>query len=442
MNYTEAQEYLETLQGYGIVPGLDSIRRLCSQLGNPQEALCFVHIAGTNGKGSVLNFIYEILRAAGYRVGRFTSPAIFDYREQIQVGGTPITRKALCQGLELVKEACQAICAQGYPHPTAFEVQTALAFWYYREKKCDIVLLECGMGGLGDTTNVIEKPCVSVIASVGMDHMQYLGKILAEIAAQKAGIIKAGCPVVTFEQSPAAMDVIENCAAEKRAPLTVVRRENLSRLRYGVERQRFDWNGYRDLEIAVAGRYQVDNAHLALETVRVLAESGWKIGESHIRKGLLAMSWPGRFQIIAKRPLFVVDGAHNEDGVQKLADSIEFYFTNKRIIYIMGVLRDKDYERMIALTHGYADQIFTVTPPGPRGLSAYELATQVAKVHPNVTALDSLEEAVEIAGLMADRDDVILAFGSLSYLGRLITIVRERSERSAPGRRTPGKGRR
>lgn len=365
MKYREALDYIESLSAYGSVPRHEGIRRLCEYLGNPQDALRFITIDGTNGKESVLAYVSAILKCVGYRVGQYLSHVIFEYREKIQVNERPITQKAFCQGVELIRDACEKITAQGYPHPTSFEVETSLAFWYFKEKKCDIVVLEAGMGGL------------EMIS----------GKEVIE------------CTLTTADGAKA------------------------SKVRYGLERQRFDYGEYKNLEIGMAGKFQIENAVLALETVKELAKEGYPVKEAAIRQGLVETQWQGSFSIIGKKPFFIVDGAHNEEEARKLADSIEFYFANKRIIYIMGVLQDEDYEKVIGLTHKYADQIITVTPPhNPGGLAAYDLAVEVAKVHPLVTAVDSLEEAVEISRLLAGKEDVILAFGSLSYLGKLIQI--------------------
>lgn len=427
MNYNEAMEYMEGIQSYGIVPGLSNIRELCRKLGNPQDSLKFVHIAGTNGKGSTLAYVSTILKTAGYKVGRYVSPTIFEYRELIQVNGRPITKAALCEGVALLKELCDEMVAEGLPHPTRFEVETAMAFWYFQKTQCDIVVLETGMGGLMDATNLITTTQVAVLASISRDHMKYLGDTLEKIAVQKAGIIKEGCQVVSLRQSSEAMEVICRVAEEKHCTLRIAEGEKATHIRYGVERQRFDYQGMKNLEITLAGKFQIDNAVLAIETVEALRERGYVVTEKALRKGLQETVWQGRFSVIAKKPLFIADGAHNEDAAKKLANSIEFYFTNKRIIYIIGILKDKEYEKIINLTHKYADQIITVTPPeNPRAMHAYELAQEIVQVHPQVTAVDSLEEAVEMGYLLAGKDDVILSFGSLSYLGRLMKIVEKR----------------
>jgi len=424
LNYKEALEYIDSLKAYGIVPGLDSIKELCGRLGNPQDKLKFVHIAGTNGKGSVLAYVSTVLKCAGYRVGRYISPTIFEYRERIQVNERFISKAALCEGLDIIKGICDDMRADGFAQPTPFEVETALAFWYFNKKKCDIVVLETGMGGLQDATNIITTTVTAVIASVSMDHMQFLGDTLHDIAFQKAGIIKPGCRVVSMKQDREVMDVIRETAARKNADMEIADSSKAFHIKYGVNKQSFDYKGYRKLEITLAGRFQIDNAVLALEVIGSLIRSGFKISGSAVREGLKSTVWPGRFSVIRKKPLFIVDGAHNVDAAQKLADSIEFYFTNKRIIYIMGILRDKEYEKIILRTEKYACEIITVTTPdNPRAMSSYELAKEVAKVHPNVTAVDSLEEAVETSLLLAGPNDVIIAFGSLSYLGRMIDIV-------------------
>ena len=441
MNYKNAMAYMESIAGCGIQPGLDSIRELCRRLGNPQRDTKWLHIAGTNGKGSTLAYVSTVLACAGYRVGRYLSPTIREYRERIQVNGRMISQSALCRHLEAVKLACDAMVEEGMTQPTPFEVETALAFLYFREKKCDIGVLETGMGGLLDSTNLIEGTLVEAITSIGMDHMKFLGSTLEEIAAQKAGIIKPGSIAVCMKQKAGVEEVIRRKAQEAGAELWISDSSGAQRVKYGLEKQSFDYGGYKKLEISLAGQFQIANAALAVDVCRALGEKGYPVPEKALRQGLKKTVWEGRLTVLKKRPLLVIDGAHNEDAAEKLAESIEFYFTNRRIIYIMGVLRDKEYGRIIELTHGYADQIITVTPPeNPRALPALELAEEIARVHPAVTAASSLEEALEMAQLLAGEEDVILAFGSLSYLGRLMDIAGyPPKERGGHGRRTDRK---
>ena len=435
MNFRETMEYIGQAGQYGISPGLENIRELCRRLGDPQKGLKFVHVAGTNGKGSVSAFVASVLKCGGYRVGRYLSPALFDYREIIQVNGREISKKALCSGMDLVREVCDGMTAEGMPHPTLFEMETALGFWYFREKECDIVVLETGMGGLLDATNVVEDTCAAVLTSISMDHMKFLGGTLTEIAAQKAGILKKGCHVVTAAQRPEVMAVIREKAADLGCPLVTAEEEEVSHVHYGMEKQRFDYDGWKGMEITLGGRYQIGNAVVALETVRILGELGFPVSGEKLRRGMASAQWPGRFTIVGRKPWFIVDGAHNEDGARRLAESLRYYFPDKRILYIMGVLRDKEYDKVIALTHELADQIITVTASeNPRALSAYELAQEIAEVHENVTGADSLEEAVEMALKKKKKGDVIVAFGSLSYLGKLMRFLENRKGKEAGGR--------
>lgn len=430
MTYREAVEYIEEAGQMGIALGLDNVRELCRRLGDPQKQLRFVHVAGTNGKGSVSAYVASVLRCGGYRVGRYISPTIFEYRERIQVNDSLITKTAVCRLMERIKEVCDGMTAQGLSHPTPFEIETAMGFLYFLERKCDVVVLETGMGGLTDATNIVENVLAAVITSVSMDHMKFLGETLPEIAAQKAGILKKGCLVVVLKQSGEVMEIIRQRAAELDCPVYEADPDKAVNVRYGLEKQRFDYCGVKKLEISLAGQYQIGNVVLALEVLRALAGKGFAVGEEKLRRGMAEARWPGRFTVIGRKPWFIADGAHNEDGARNLARSVEYYFRGKRILYIMGVFADKEYTKIIAQTHWLADQIITVASPGsPRAMPAYELAQEVAKVHPRVTAADSLEEAVEMSLLLAGKDDVIIAFGSLSFLGRLMEIVAERQGR-------------
>ena len=429
MNYREATEYIEELQQYGSVLGLDSMRELCSRLGNPQDELRFVHIAGTNGKGSVLAYVSTILKEAGYRVGRYLSPTITDYRERFQIDGRFITQSGLCKYLEQVKEAAEAMAAEGKPHPTPFEVETAVAFLYFLDKECDIVVLETGLGGALDATNVVKTTVAAVFASISMDHMAILGDTLEKIALVKAGIMKDRCYVVTARQDPAVAKILKQAALLRKCKLYTADAERAKQVFYGVTKQRFTYAGYKNLEISMLGKFQIENAVVAVETIQVLAKAGFPVKEEALRRGLLLTSWPGRFSVIGKKPLFIADGAHNEDASRRLAESLQFYFAEKKLIFILGMLKDKEYEKVINNTCNMAEHIITVTPPiRERAMPAYELAQAVRECNGNVTVADSVPEAVEIAYLLAGRekDAVIVAFGSLSYLGELMKVVEHR----------------
>ncbi len=428
MTESESLEYLEELGKTGIVPGLDRIREFLRRLGNPQDQLRFVHFAGTNGKGSTLSYVGSALECAGLQVGYYTSPAVVHPREIIRVGKRKITKDAICRGMERIRECNEAMKAEGSGSVSRFEAETALAFLYFLEAGCDMVMLECGMGGEQDATNVITAPQVSVITSISYDHMKFLGNTLGEIAAQKAGIMRPGIPTVTCAQDPEAMAVLRQRAESLGAPLVVADVSEAKNVKYGLQKQRFSYGFYKNLEISVPGAVQITNAVLAVAVLATL-----QIPENAIRKGLLQMTWPGRFTVIGKKPLFIVDGAHNEDAALQLAKSLDLYFTNKRILFIMGILKDKEVRRIAEITAPYADQIFTVkTPDNPRAMDALELARVVAEFNPRVTATDSVEEAAELVKLMAAPEDVIVAFGSLSFLG---ILMKDAEKKKATGKK-------
>lgn len=428
MTEKECLDFMDELKKSGIVPGLGSIKELCRRLGNPQDAFPCIHIAGTNGKGSVLAYLSTVYKTAGYRVGAFSSPAVFNPRETIRVDGKNMTKKAYTEGLEKIKEAVETIKADGLPAPTAFEAEVALAFLYFADKKCDIVLLEAGMGGREDATNLITWTLAAVLMPIGMDHMQFLGGTLDKIAYQKAGIIKKGCVAVSaVQQEEAAAEIRKE--AEKQG-CSCIFATVPEKKKYGLKKQRFNYRDafgtlHKDMEITIPGVCQTENAAVAIEVVEALnRQNAFVVSEENLRRGLLETSWPGRFEVLREKPYFVIDGAHNEPAAKKLVQSVSAYFSNKRIIYIMGMLKDKEYEKVAEITYPYADQIITVTPPeNKRALSTMDLAAAVSAYHPRVTTAGSVEEAVEMAYLLAGKEDVILCFGSLSFLGRVRDIL-------------------
>lgn len=438
MNYKDTLEYIQSLNQYGSVLGLDNMLRLCEKLGHPEEACKFIHIAGTNGKGSTSAYIAHILMAAGFRVGRYISPTITDYRERFQIGKRMITQKDLCEYVARLKRVCEELTAEGYPHPTPFEVETALGFLYFAEKKCDYVVLEVGMGGATDATNVIPAPAACVWVSISMDHMGFLGKDLTSIAGVKAGIAKKGSLLISSGQEPEVEAVLQKQAAKVGGTLVVADVSLATGIKYGLTTQQFSYKGLSKLKIHLAGTHQISNAVTAVEVMLQLRKTGVDISDKAIYKGLEDTVWQARLEVLGKQPLFVIDGAHNEDAARKLVSSIETYFSGKRMIYIMGVLKDKEYEKILSMTAKYAEHILTITPPdNPRALDAYELALSAREYHGQVTNLSSLEEAVEVSHLLADKDTVILCFGSLSYLGAMKKIYADctdKFKRSRHGR--------
>lgn len=427
MNYRETLEYIQSLNKYGSVLGLDNMLRLCEKLGHPEERCRFIHIAGTNGKGSTSAYIAYILMAAGFRVGRYISPTITDYRERFQIGRRMISQKDLCFYMERLKAVCEELVTEGYPHPTPFEVETALSFLYFAEKECDYVVLEVGMGGATDATNVIPNPAACVWTSISMDHMGFLGKELADIARVKAGIAKEGALLISCKQEEAVEAVLKEQALKTGSSLVIADASLATGIKYGLMTQQFSYKGLSRLKIHLAGTHQIQNAVLAVEVILQLRGIGVDISDKAIYKGLEDTVWQARLEVLGKKPLFIIDGAHNEDAAGRLAASIETYFPGRRMIFIMGVLKDKEYEKVLKLTAHYAEHILTITPPdNPRGLHALELAMAAREYHGQVTNLGSLEEAVEVAHLLADKDTVILCFGSLSFLGAMKGIYNGR----------------
>lgn len=441
MNYEEARAYLREVElSRGWVLGLDSMRELLRRLGNPQDRLKFVHIAGTNGKGSVLAFVSQILKEAGYRVGRYISPRVFVYEEFIQINDEMITREEFCAYTAQVREACRAMQAEGFSQPTLFEVETAIGFLHFARKQCDIVALECGLGGRDDATNVITTAVCSVITSVGLDHMQYLGNTVYEIASVKAGIIKAGIPAVCDARNKEALKAVTERCEEVGAPLNVTIPETL-RLHEGLVQadgntyMEFDYKGYAGLRIRLLGRYQVENASLAVEVAQVLADNGFRIGEAQIRAGLANAVWHGRFELVGEHPRIVIDGAHNPPAAQKLRESVDYYFGQEHVIYLMGILADKDYEQVVSITHGAAQQVITLTPDSPRALPAKELAEVIRKQGKQAVAAGSYEEAARLAMEAAGPDGVIIVFGSLTFLHEVADILKQLKGTLEPARK-------
>ncbi|MCI8327435.1 MAG: bifunctional folylpolyglutamate synthase/dihydrofolate synthase [Lachnospiraceae bacterium] len=424
MTYKQAEEFVESTKKYGSILGLGTIRNLMRLLGDVQEKLAIVHVAGTNGKGSVCAFLSAALGEAGYLVGRFNSPVVFEKRESFRIGESIISETEYADVMEQIQIACEQLVAEGKPHPTAFEVETAAAFLWFYQRKCDLALLETGMGGESDATNLIPRPVCSVLTSIAMDHMQYLGNTLKEIAAVKAGIIKQGCPVIALEQKQEVNETIRERAEELRAPYVFSnsseRRVLEVSLEHGLE---LEHDYYGNVRTRMAGTYQVENLTLALCVLKQLEKSGYALSKKSVRDGIKKAIWHGRFEVVRREPLFIIDGAHNTAAVQRLQETIEKDFTNKEIIYIIGVLEDKEYIGMIKEILRPAKKVYTVTPNNPRALDGKILAQRIREYRQDVTDLQCIEDAVRESLLCAKKEDVIIAFGSLSYLGEVTRVL-------------------
>lgn len=418
MDYIQARDYLNKLSAKGSVLGLERMRALLELLGNPQDTLKFIHISGTNGKGSVLAYLSTILTGAGYKTGRYISPTLFSYRERIQIDEKEIERESLAIHVTAIAGAIEKMQAKGEVTPTLFEVETAMAFLYFKEKQCDIVVLETGLGGAQDATNVISTTILEIITSISMDHTAILGDTLEKIAAQKAGIIKPDTIVVSAVQQPAAERVITETCRKKNCICHMVDRSCISEIRYGYERQSFSYCTWNNVVISLAGSYQIQNAALALEAVEALKKAGFSLSDRQIYEGLLNTRWKGRFTVIQKNPIVVLDGAHNPAAAEELRRSLELYFKGKKLYYIFGMFQDKDYQKVIELTAPLAEHITTVeTRDNPRAIPAKELAEIVATVNPSVESADTIQQAVSKTMALAEDEDAVIIFGSLSFLG-------------------------
>ena len=418
---------MDEVSKYGSVLGLESMKELLHRLGDPQNELKFIHISGTNGKGSVLAYLSTILSGAGYRTGRYISPTLFSYRERIQVDGEYIEKESLACHVTAIAAAAEDMQKAGLPSPTVFEIETALAFLYFKEKRCDIVTLEVGCGGLLDATNVITTTLMEVIASISMDHTDLLGDTLAKIAAQKAGIIKPDTMVVSAQQKSEAAQVIEDTCKEQHCTLQMVDESKISNVHYGAEGQTFSYKEWENVAISLAGSYQIKNAALALEGVEALRKLGYALSDQQVREGLLHTAWRGRFTTLRRDPTVIIDGAHNPAAALELKESLERYFPGKTLYFVMGMFKDKDYAQVIDLTAPLARHIITVETPGnPRAMPARELAEAVGKVNPSVEWADSVAHGVEKALAMAGKEDAVIVFGSLSFLGEAADAVNEK----------------
>ena len=455
MNYSEAREYLKNVNKLGSILGLNTIKELLKRLGNPQNELKVVHIAGTNGKGSIMTFVQNILMESGYKVGRYCSPAVFNEREIIRINDEYISEEQSADLLTRIKEKCDSMYSEGLPHPTSFEIETAEALMFFKEQNCDIALIECGMGGETDATNVFEKVLCSVIATISLDHTQFLGSTIEEITKVKSGIIKENCPVVMSKQTVEAENVIKQVCKQKNSELIIPTEQDFENVEIDGLTTKVTYKESNNkeyiLNLQALGTYQIKNAKTAVEVALVLDKAltektnicdesdknngtGMKNNinnsgnaiEKNIKKGIEKTVWPGRMEVISKEPLIIIDGAHNPGAVLELRKTLDLYFTNKRITFIMGVLSDKDFSKEAEIIADRAERIITITPNNSRGLDGHKLAETLVKYNHNVQVADSLKQAAEesIDTIKDNRADMILAFGSLSYLGELKQVVR------------------
>ena len=431
MLYEEARVYLDGVSKYGSVLGLDSIKSLLNELENPQEDLTFIHIAGTNGKGSILAYLSSVLTEAGYRTGRYVSPTVMEYLERFQIDGKYMEKEEFAEITCNVKQAAERLMEKGRPSPTAFEIETAIAFLYFKKHGCDFVVLEAGMGGRLDATNIVENTKLCIFASVSMDHIGVLGDTLEEIAEDKAGIIKKGSSVVSAKQSDTVWNVLKQTAEEMNCPITASDPEKVQIISRGLEEQHFSYKEFENMTICLAGQHQIENAVTVLEAVRTLRSMGVDIGAEAVKSGLEKTQWPGRFTILEKEPLVIADGAHNADAAKRLAQNMDMLLPGKKATAVMGVFKDKEYEKIIEIMAPYLQYVYAIDLPNrERTLKKEILCGALEKAGVEAEAKETAEEALRQAKQREKKDGVILVFGSLSYLGEVIRLEEKAVERN------------
>lgn len=418
MNCNEAIGYIHSLEKFGIKPGLERIRALCDILGNPQNKLKIIHVAGTNGKGSTSTMISNILQKSGYNTGLFISPYVIDFRERIQYNGNMIEHHELAECVEKVKNAAE-ILSEKEIYPTEFEAVTAAAFLYFEKKKCDFVVLEVGLGGRYDSTNLILAPYASVITSISLDHMNILGSTVEEIAAEKCGIIKFGGATVAYPfQSEGAMAVIKKTCEEKQNKLII---PDVDSLRIISEKAEGTTAVYKNIrfDLPLTGRHMVYNTCTAIEAVKSLARLGVSVEDEAIIKGISASAMPARIEILRTHPLIVLDGGHNEGCANALSDYVKKFLADKRIIAVSSLMQDKDYETYLKIIAPYVSTFIATQAPVPRALSAQELCNCASVYCSNSNAVANPHKAVSAALNIAEKDDVILVCGSFYLAGEI-----------------------
>lgn len=418
MDFLEAQNYLEKVRSQkGIVLGLDTMRHLMAKLNNPQDKVKFIQIAGTNGKGSTAAYLTSILSEAGIKVGRYTSPAVFSSTEQYFACGSCISESEYAKGMTAVAEAAASLDGET---PTAFEQETALAFWYFAKKGCELAILEAGLGGDMDATNIVTTTVCSIITSISMDHCRILGNKISEIAAHKAGIIKPGAPVICIEQKEDAMEPIRAAAKAADTPLYEVHRDEVRQIFSDKRESIVFFREFENLHLKMLGSCQPENAALAVQAASVLSRS-YPIEKKHIYDGIEKTRWSGRFELHSGSPDIILDGAHNPDGIRRLRESVNQMFGAVPICYVCGVLADKDYEKEIEILFGRASNVFTVTPPSPRAMKSTDLKVAIKERFPQlkVTSFDSedgIEKAMEAA---VSQNNPVVVCGTLTILARV-----------------------
>ncbi len=426
MTYENALEKIHSLLSFGSRPGLDRILSLLDRMGNPQDKLKYIHVAGTNGKGSTCAMLSSVLVASGYKTGLFISPYITDFRERIQINNEMISKETLANAVEETFPLIEKLQSEGIII-TEFEYVNALEFYIHAKENCDIVVLETGMGGLLDCTNVIKPPLCSVITTIGLDHTAILGDTIEKIAAQKCGIIKSGSVAVTSEQTENAMSVIEQTAEKLNVPLVKSESVNLNVTSETLEGSDFEYNG-RKIHINLAGNHQLENAKTALAAIESVRQRGLlNITDDDISVGFSKAINPARFELLSKNPVVILDGAHNPNGIEALKNAVRNFLDGKKITCVMGMLADKDIDSSIKLLDGVFETVYTVPVDNPRAISSKELAEKCKGYFKSVTSFDSAEKAFDGAFEDAEKNGgAVVICGSLYLAGEIRPYILEK----------------
>ncbi|HOC32751.1 MAG TPA: folylpolyglutamate synthase/dihydrofolate synthase family protein [Ruminococcus flavefaciens] len=420
MTYNEAKEYLKAASAKGSILGLERVVELLHLMGDPQEKVKVIHVAGTNGKGSFGAMMTSVLREAGYKTGGFSSPAITDITDSYRINGTEISHEKFTELIGWAAELCEKMDEK----PTEFEIMAAAAYELFYREGCDIAVIECGMGGDTDATNVINKPVLSVITNVQSDHCKFLGNTIAEIAAHKAGIIKEGCPVFFGGDDAEAFEVVSAKAREVGAPFRFMDYSDVSGVRFSLDGMEFD---YKDklYKVPLLGVYQLNNALNVIFCSEILTKKGYNIDYGDIRRGLAKTEWHGRFEMLRRDPYVIFDGAHNPDGVRFASESIERYFGRKKVAMLIGVMADKDYRLYSEMLGNHAAKVFTVKPDNPRALDSASLAKVFSEKNISAESFDVLADGVKAAYEYAkSRNIPLIALGSLYMYREFNEVLR------------------
>ncbi len=410
MNYKETMEYIHRVAWTGSRPGLERITELLAALGDPQDRLRFVHVAGTNGKGSFCSMLDSVLRRSGLHVGLYTSPYIERFNERMAVDGEPISDGELANITEYVKGCADKMADQ----PTEFELITAVAMVYFARRECDIVVLEVGMGGRLDATNIIKTPILSVIVGISLDHTAFLGSTVEAVAGEKAGIIKCGVPVLFGGNDERAARVIRATAAKKGSSYFEVDRKNVTNVRGDFEANLFDFEEYKDIELSLLGSYQPYNAANVISAVKILRNSGMRISDEDLRAGLAEAKWKGRFELLSRDPVLIIDGSHNPEGIAAAVESVRHTFGDEKVYLISGVMADKDFGAMARELSAIAKRAFCLRPDNPRSLDPEKYAESFRAAGVDAAGFATVYDAVAAAVAAARADGTpIVALGSL-----------------------------